>query len=133
MALGGNDFSGFANSAGNILTNNTGFPNANQTIIVRNSRRGDMNGDGPVNLFDLDGFVAALAGTFSTPYLHPDWLADFDNSGAVNLFDLDGFVAALAVGSPTAGAPSAVPEPSTYLIAGLGVILLCIHRRLRRR
>jgi hypothetical protein len=124
-------YTGFINAAGQVVTNPAQHINA--TIEVRESRRGDMNGDGPVNLFDLDGFVAALAGTFSTPYLHPDWLADFDNSGAVNLFDLDGFVAALAVGSPTAGAPSAVPEPSTYLIAGLGVILLCIHRRLRRR
>jgi hypothetical protein len=127
-------YTGFINAAGQVVTNPAQHVNA--TVEVRESRRGDMNGDGPVNLFDLDGFVAALAGTFSTPYLHGNWLADFDNSGGaapVTLFDLDGFVAALAVGSPSAGSPSAVPEPSTYLMAGLGVILLGVYRRLRRR
>jgi hypothetical protein len=124
-------YTGFINAAGQIVTNPAQHVNA--TIEVRESRRGDMNGDGPVNLFDLDGFVSALAGTFTTPYLHPQWLADFDNSNAVNLFDLDGFVAALAAGSPTAGSPSAIPEPSTFVIAGLGIVLLCVRRRFRRK
>ena len=123
-------YTGFINAAGQIVTNPAQHVNA--TIEVRESRRGDMNGDGPVNLFDLDGFVAALAGTFSTPFLHPDYLADFDNDGTNTLFDLDGFVGALAAGSPTASSPSAVPEPSTWILVSLGFAALGI-RRLRRR
>jgi hypothetical protein len=89
-------YTGFINAAGQIVTNPAQHVNA--TIEVRESRRGDMNGDGPVNLFDLDGFVAALA-----------------------------------AGSPTAGSPSAIPEPSTFVIAGLGIVLLCVRRRFRRK
>jgi hypothetical protein len=128
-------YTGFINAAGQIVTNPAQHVNA--TIEVRESRRGDMNGDGPVNGFDVNGFVAAVvnAGAYQTanPHLRVNYIGDFDNSGAINGFDVQAFVAAIVAGSPAAGSsPSAVPEPSTWALVGLGLGALLV-RRLRRR
>jgi hypothetical protein len=130
-------YTGFINAAGQIVTNPAQHVNA--TIEVRESRRGDLNGDGPVNGFDVNGFVAAIVSApayqAANPHLRVNYISDFDNSGAINGFDVQGFVAAIVAGSPAAGgssSPSAVPEPSTWALVGLGIGALLI-RRLRRR
>ncbi|MCG3125362.1 MAG: hypothetical protein CHACPFDD_00180 [Phycisphaerae bacterium] len=59
---------------------------------------GDMNCDGSVNGFDVDGFVLALSDPAGYATQYPD--CDIDNGdvnadGSVNGFDVDGFVALL--------------------------------------
>jgi hypothetical protein len=135
MALGGNDFSGFAQSNGTVLTNPNGFPNANQTIIVRNSRRGDMNGDGNTNSADIGGFISVLnngvtAYSNQFPWLQVRYISDFDQSNATNSADIGGFIAALN-GAPSPG-PTAVPEPSTLAMMCVGGALIGVAS-LRRR
>jgi hypothetical protein len=58
-------------------------------------RPGDMNCDGLVNVFDIDGFVLALTNPASYVLAFPDcvWLnADANGDGEVNTFDIDPFV-----------------------------------------
>lgn len=57
-----------------------------QVVVVK----GDMNRDTIVNLLDIDGFIAAIAGETE------DYNADMNNDGAINLLDLAGFIAAVA-------------------------------------
>ncbi len=59
---------------------------------------GDINGDGLVNAFDIDPFVAVLVGVETDP----DWVcsADCNGDGLVNAFDIDPFVALLVSTEP---------------------------------
>ncbi len=52
----------------------------------------DLNGDGVLNLDDIDAFVAA--------FLAGDLAADLDGTGTLNLDDIDAFVAAFLAGCP---------------------------------
>ena len=61
-----------------------------QLVDCPNVLLGDINGDGSVNLLDVDGFVALL----STSQFQPE--ADINGDGAVNLLDVSLFVALLA-------------------------------------
>jgi len=60
----------------------------------------DMNGDGIVDLFDIDPFVLALTDPegYATAYpdLNPILLGDMTGDGVLNNFDIDGFVIALS-------------------------------------
>ncbi len=58
---------------------------------------GDVNGDGSVNLLDVQPFVDAVASGSDNP------AADLNGDGAVNLLDVDGFVAALTGGGGGTG------------------------------
>lgn len=64
--------------------------------------RGDLNGDGRVNTFDIDAFVLALIDetTFATQYPLVDRLCagDINRDGLLNSFDIDPFVALLVGG-----------------------------------
>lgn len=59
---------------------------------------GDVNCDGVVDFYDIDPFVAALAGEWAFAQSNPDclWLnADCDQNGTVDFFDIDPLVALL--------------------------------------
>ncbi len=63
---------------------------------------GDMNCDGSVDFFDIDGFVLAVTDPAAYEAAYPDcdlMLADVNGDGEVNFFDIDAFVA-LIVGGP---------------------------------
>jgi hypothetical protein len=64
--------------------------------------RADMNGDGAINLFDVDGFVLALLDPDRYDQEYPDadvMLADANADGRVDNFDIDNFVVRL-LGNP---------------------------------
>ena len=62
----------------------------------------DVNGDGSVNVFDIDPFVLALtmgeAEFLSQHATWHYWAADCNQDGAINVFDIDPFVALLTGG-----------------------------------
>jgi len=56
---------------------------------------GDMNCDGSINAFDIDGFVLALSNPTEYQQQYPNcnyMLGDINGDGAVNAFDIDPFV-----------------------------------------
>lgn len=63
---------------------------------------GDMNGDGLVNSFDIDGFVLALTFPHEYAETYPgqfaDCAGDVNRDGVTNSFDIDGFVDLLVGG-----------------------------------
>lgn len=95
---------------------------------------GDMNGDGLVNLDDLNPFVEAL--TDRAAYdLHDygvdaDLLGDVNGDGAFNLGDVGAFRALLA--SASSGAAESVPEPTALLMSIVAAGLTLIGRRGKR-
>lgn len=134
LALGGNEYSGFAQSNGTIVTPPGAFPQHSNIIEVRNSRRGDMNGDGNANSADIGGFIAVLntgvtAYSNQFPWLQVRYISDFDQSNATNSADIGGFIAALN-GAPS---PAAVPEPSTVALVCMGGVVFGAMALRRRR
>ncbi|MFH1748799.1 MAG: M14 family zinc carboxypeptidase [Planctomycetota bacterium] len=62
---------------------------------------GDMNCDGAVNSYDIDGFICALSPQCDYEGLYPDcdrMLADCNGDGDVNSYDIDGFIALVGGG-----------------------------------
>ncbi|MFH1749049.1 MAG: lectin like domain-containing protein [Planctomycetota bacterium] len=62
---------------------------------------GDMNCDGAVNAYDIDGFICALSPTCDYEGIYPDCdrqLADCNGDGDVNAYDIDGFIALVGGG-----------------------------------
>ncbi len=84
---------------------------------------GDYNDDGTVDLADYD----ILKANFSTGTTFAEGDGTLD--GKVDLDDFVDFVQAFNAG---AGNAAAVPEPSSWLLAGCGVALLWLQRRRQR-
>ena len=64
---------------------------------------GDLNCDGVIDFFDIDGFVLAVTDPPGYAAAYPECdlvLADMNGDGAVSFFDIDGFVALLVGGPP---------------------------------
>ncbi|RIK78247.1 MAG: hypothetical protein DCC68_15710 [Planctomycetota bacterium] len=135
LALGGNEFSGFAQSNGTIVTPAGVFPQHSNIIEVRNSRRGDTNGDGAVDGEDIQPFVDALLNfngyKAARPWLQHNYIADLDQSQGVDGEDIQPFVnILLGIGSSP---PAAVPEPSTVALGAMGFVALLAARFRRRK
>jgi len=62
---------------------------------------GDMNCDGSVNAYDIDGFICALSAQCDYEGMYPDCdrqLADCNCDGDVNAYDIDSFIALVGGG-----------------------------------
>ena len=132
------EFTGFVNTAGTILTNSTAFPHVGTTVQIRQSRPGDVNGDGNVNNLDISGFVASVINLNSyqtaNPWLKAAYASDTNADGATNNLDIASFVQAIIAGSPEASAsPSAVPEPSTWAMVFSAMVVSAGAAWRRRR
>ncbi len=84
---------------------------------------GDVNGDGMVDIFDVN-FVSAHWGETG-----PD--GDSNHDGVVDIFDVNQISAHWTAGGG-GGATTAVPEPSSMVLAGLGAAI-CLVAILRCR
>ena len=81
---------------------------------------GDLDGDGDVDVVDLDLFGASLLSGGS------DLTGDLDGDGDVDVVDLDLFGSELLKngGSRSASMSRIIPEPSTALVAAVGLLML---------
>ena len=86
------DTSGFANSFDGEFSVTVGTDGSNQVLIVKYGefKLGDINGDGSINLLDVDPFIQALSGG---PYVPA---ADINCDGSVNLLDVAPFINVLS-------------------------------------
>lgn len=121
-----------------FLTNAAALPHVGGTIEVKQSVRGDMNGDSFVDGRDVQGFVDVFLdiGAFqaSHPWLQTLYIADFQVNGAVDGGDVQGFVDAfLGIGGSPGPSPAAVPEPSSVVLCSLGFGILMLARRRKSR
>lgn len=86
-------------------------------------KAGDVNNDGLVNIFDIN----AVSSNWS-PKAHPDFYAgDANNDGIVNIFDIN-----MISSNWTPAGATAVPEPSTLVLAALGGLAIAWNYRRRR-
>lgn len=93
-------YSDLAADGGDVLLVYEGENSGNRGIFATFFRdyAGDMNCDGFVNNFDIDGFVLALTDPDGYAQLYPNCdieRGDVNGDGDVNNFDIDGFVAVL--------------------------------------
>jgi formylglycine-generating enzyme required for sulfatase activity len=83
------------------------LPNLAQLMSIL----GDMNGDGVVNSFDIDGFIFALVDPegYSAQTGRDPLAGDINNDGALSVFDIEVFVKVL---TSTPGSTVTIGEPS---------------------
>jgi Dockerin type I domain/PEP-CTERM motif len=87
-------------------------------------KAGDVNNDGVVNIFDIN-----MVSSNWSPKPNPDLYAgDANNDGVVNIFDIN-----LISANWSPAAATAVPEPSTLLLAAIGGMAVFLGYRRRRR
>ena len=91
--------------------------------VALSLKAGDVNNDGLVNIFDINMVSANWS-----PKPHADLYAgDANNDGVVNIFDINNISSNWAPGGATA-----VPEPSTFLLAALGGVAVFLGYRRSR-
>lgn len=97
---------------------------------------GDMDGDGDVDNFDIGPFELALTDPGAFASQHPTVTGaalrgDVDGDGDFDNFDIQFFEALLTATGPDA--VTAVPEPTSALLAAMGLVALVGCRRRKRR
>jgi hypothetical protein len=116
-------------SESQFLTNPTIHPHIAGVIEVRQSRRGDLNGDGAIDGLDISPFVQSLGNpaTYQAarPWLQVNFITDANDDGVIDGLDIQPFVQILG----QSGSPSAVPEPSSILIGLCGFAGLWAAKR----
>jgi hypothetical protein len=86
--------------------------------------RGDLNEDGNINRADLALLLHHLGTTSSATIA----MGDLNDDGGVGLADVMALRSLMQEAAATVGSPSAVPEPSTFLLAGFGALGLIAAR-----
>jgi hypothetical protein len=122
------EFTGFVNSAGTILTNGAVFPHIGATVQIRKSIQGDLNGDGTVSAADIPGFLGAIDDAAlvqnQAPWLRVNYIADFNSDRLIDARDIPGFQQACGC---------AIPEPATLGLAALTLLIFIARaRRIRQ-
>ncbi len=96
-----------------------------QRVLAHLALLGDMNHDGHMDTGDVAPFVLGLVDpvAYQSIYgLSPVVAGDINGDGLLNTGDISAFVSLLVGG--TAGATSAVPEPTTLALLALGALAL---------
>jgi hypothetical protein len=97
------------------------------TVWISVARPGDTDGDGDIDLNDLNRFSDGWYGN-----LPPSWATgDFDGDNDVDLQDLNLFSDGW-YGPAGPGGEGAVPEPGALCLLVLGVLTLAVRGRLKR-
>ncbi|MFH1747060.1 MAG: FG-GAP-like repeat-containing protein [Planctomycetota bacterium] len=84
-----------------LIVGNSGEPCVKVFYAQVPELPGDMNCDGTVNSYDIDGFICALSPTCDYEGMFPDcnrMLADCNADGEVNSYDIDSFIALVGGG-----------------------------------
>ena len=102
--------------------------------LVKEVLSGDMDGDGDVDVDDVNPFVQALTDRAAYDLAHPGVLADLvgdvDGSGKFDLGDISKFKA--LVSSPGTGSATSVPEPSSLVLLVFCLMAPALTRWRRR-
>ena len=96
---------------------------------------GDFNQDGHVNVSDVSAAMAALSnlkdyqtglGVSGSQFLQ---IGDVNGDSKVNNADVQALISLIANTNNGAGSLTAVPEPTTFVLGGVGVVVLVLTRR----
>jgi hypothetical protein len=131
------NFTGFVKTVSlnntQFLTDPAAFPHTTGTIEVRQSRKGDINGDSFLDGEDIAPFISVLSSPSAyqtaNPWLQVNYISDGLEDGLIDGEDIQPFVNILSGGG---GSPAAIPEPSTYVLALLGIAGVAFARKRMR-
>ena len=134
----GFDVSVTMNAAGASFNEALLFGNATQNSAIR---VGDLNGDGHIDVSDIAVMMQALSDpdAYYASYAPPFGLlsGDVNGDGKFNNLDIQALISLVANntssgGGSGSGAVTAVPEPTSQVLAGCGLAALALTIRRRR-